>query len=75
MSVQYVLAIVLIVCGAFTAWSGPDYGVREDGTNFPPSEKKWVRLFGYGLVVCGTFVLIATLLGCRGQPLNDMPAP
>jgi hypothetical protein len=75
MSIQYVIAVVLLVGGAVTAWLGPDYGVREDGTPFPPGERQWVRMFGIGLMACGAVVLAATLLGFRGQPLNDQPAP
>jgi ABC-type transporter Mla subunit MlaD len=75
MSIQYVIAMVLIVCGAFTAWAGPDYGVNEDGKPFPPREKRWVRVFGICVAACGMFVLIATVLGFRGEPLNDLPAP
>ena len=75
MTVQYVIAGVLIVGGAVTAWAGPDLGVREDGTPFPPAEKKWVRWFGLALVACGAVVLVATLLGFRGQPLDGQPAP
>jgi hypothetical protein len=75
MSIQYVIAGVLLVGGAVTAWAGPDYGVHEDGTPFPPDERKWVRYFGIGLMVCGLVLLVATALGFRGQPLNDMPVP
>jgi hypothetical protein len=75
MSIQYVIAGILLVCGALTAWAGPDLGVREDGTPFPPRERRWVRVFGISLMVCGAAVLTATLLGFRGQPLNEMPAP
>jgi hypothetical protein len=32
-------------------------------------------MFGIGLMVCGAVVLVATVLGFRGQPLDDMPAP
>jgi hypothetical protein len=75
MSIQYVIAGVLLVGGAVTAWLGPDYGVREDGTPFPPGERRWVRAFGIGFMICGAFVLAATVLGFRGQRLDDMPAP
>jgi len=75
MSVQYVIAGVLLVCGAVTAWLGPDFGVTEDGKRFSPGEKRWVRRFGVSLVVCGAAVLLATILGFRAQPLDDMPAP
>jgi hypothetical protein len=75
MTIQFVIAVVLLVGGAFTAWAGPDYGVREDGTPFAPGERPWVRLFGIGLMVCGAVVLVATLLGFRAQPLDDMGAP
>ena len=75
MHIQYVIAAVLIVGGAVTAWAGPDLGVREDGTPFPPGERRLVRLFGIALIVCGVVVLIASLFGFRGQPLDDMPAP
>ncbi len=75
MSIQYVIAGVLLVGGAATTWLGPDHGVREDGTPFPAGERRWVRLFGIGLMVCGTVLLVATVLGFRGQPLNDQSAP
>jgi hypothetical protein len=75
MSFEYVIAGILLVGGAVTVWAGPDLGVREDGTPFPPGERRWVRLFGVGLMVCGAGVLAATLLGFRGQPLNELPAP
>ncbi len=75
MNIQYWIAVVLLVIGAITAWAGPDLGVREDGTPFPPGEQRWVRLFGIGLIVCGAAVLAATILGFRGQPLDDLPAP
>jgi hypothetical protein len=75
MTVQYVIAGVLLLGGAVTAWAGPELGVREDGSPFPPGERKWVRRFGFGLMVCGAVVLAATALGFRGQPLDDMPVP
>jgi len=75
MNIQYVIAGVLLVGGALTAWAGPDLGVREDGTPFPPDERRWVRAFGLALVACGAAVLTATLLGFRGQPLDELPAP
>ncbi len=75
MGTQYLIAAVLLVGGAVTAWAGPDVGVRDDGTPFPPGEGRWVRLFGISLMVCGAVVLAATALGFRGQPLNELPAP
>jgi hypothetical protein len=75
MSFECLIAGVLLVGGAVTAWIGPDLGVREDGTPFPPGERPWVRAFGIALVVCGAAVLLATLLGFRGQPLGELPAP
>lgn len=75
MTTQYFIAGVLLVGGAVTAWLGPELGVREDGAPFPPNERRWVRLLGIGLMVCGAFVLVATILGFRGQPLDDLPAP
>lgn len=75
MGIQSMIAGVLILGGVVTAWIGPEYGVREDGTPFPPKERRWVRLFGIGLAACGVVVLVATLLGSRGQPLDDMPDP
>lgn len=66
---------VLLLAGAVTAWLGPTHGVREDGTPFPPSERRWVRLFGIAVSVCGAVLLVATLLGFRGQPLDDAPVP
>jgi hypothetical protein len=75
MSFECVIAGVLFVGGAVTVWAGPDLGVREDGTPFPLSERWWVRAFGVGLMACGAIVLAATLLGFRGQPLNELPAP
>jgi hypothetical protein len=75
MSIQYVIAGVLLVGGAVTVWAGPDLGVREDGTPFPPGERRWVQAFGVCLMVCGAVVLAATLLGFRGQPLDELPAP
>ncbi len=75
MNIQYGIAAVLIVGGAVTAWAGPDLGVREDGSPFPPGERWWVRAFGIVLVACGVVVLTATLCGFHGQPLNELPAP
>jgi hypothetical protein len=75
MDIQYVISAVLIVGGTFTAWAGPEMGVREDGSRLPPNEKIWVRRFGISLAICGLFVLVATLLGFRGKLLDDMGAP
>ena len=75
MSIQYVIAGVLIVGGAVTTWIGPDLEVRDDGTPIPPGERRWMRLFGVTLLLCGVVVLAATLLGFRAQPLKGQPAP
>jgi hypothetical protein len=75
MSVQKLIARMLLVGGAVAAWAGPDHGVREDGTPLSPGERHLVRLFGFGLVACGAVVLVATVLGFRGEPLNGLPAP
>lgn len=75
MSVQFGIAAALIVGGAVTAWAGPDLGVREDGTPFPPGERRWVRAFGLGCVACGVVVLVATLLGYRAPPADGPGVP
>jgi len=75
MHIQYVLGLVLLVGGSVTAWFGPEFGVREDSTPYPPNEHRRLRQFGAALMVCGAVVLVATLLGFRGQPLNDLPTP
>ena len=59
---------MLLAGGAVSAWLGPEYGVREDGTPFSPDERPWVRRFGMALMLCGAFVLVATLLGYRARP-------
>ena len=75
MTIQYVIAAVLLLGGSFTAWAGPVYGVGDDGRRFSAAERRRVRLYGIGLAVCGLVVLMATLLGFRGEPLREMPAP
>jgi hypothetical protein len=75
MNIQYAIALVLLVGGAVTAWAGPEFGVHENGSPFPPGERWWVRAFGIALIACGAVVLVATLLGYRGQPLIELPAP
>ena len=74
MDIQYVISGVLLVGGAITAWMGPDLEAREDGTPLSPGQRRWMRVFGVVLLVCGAVVLVATLLGFRGQPLPGLPA-
>jgi hypothetical protein len=75
MNIQYVIPGLLLAGGAVTAWAGPVLGVRDDGTPFPPGERRWVRAFGIALMACGAVVLSATLLGFHAPLLDEMPAP
>jgi hypothetical protein len=78
MNIQYAIATMLILGGVVTVWIGPDVaGEKPDGTSGPvaPEKRFWVRAFGIGCVVCGMALLVATLLGFRGEPLRELPAP
>lgn len=75
MHIQYVIAGLLLVVGAATAWAAPDVGTNEDGTRYSPSERRWVRWTGIACVVIGAVVLVATLLGYRAPPADGPGVP
>ena len=75
MSIQYVIAGWLIVCGGVTAWAGPDVGTNDDGQPYSPSEKSWVRRFGLACVAIGAVMLVATMLGYRAPPADGPGVP
>jgi hypothetical protein len=74
-SAQYLIAGMLIVCGAVTAWAGPDMGTNEDGQPYSPSEKWWVRRFGLACTAVGLVMLVATVLGYRAPPADGPGVP
>jgi hypothetical protein len=70
MHFQYAFAAMLIMGGIATVVVGPDVGgEKPDGTPGPVPEHQriWMRLFGVGCILCGVFLLIATLLGFRAR--------
>ena len=74
MSIQYVIAGVLLVGGQSRSGLAPSWCSRG-WHSVPSGERRWVQAFGVGLIVCGATVLVATLLGFRGQPIDELPAP